>query len=161
MKSARSKACQLLLKFNYDVYIPISGDELLVIEKDGKLLKCLCRKAIIKDSGNPLLHIATRCGSKKYPIDAKVADFIAAVTDELIWIIAVSDIAEFDCLRLGSKWNHCLLGDNKIDDKRKKRITTVAKRAIKRMELGVADVEKEEQDALEEKQKLEDVFKEN
>ena len=166
MSSPRPKACQLLLKLNYNVYIPISGDEILVIElkntsfgNNGELIKCIPRKAFVQDGRNPLLHIATRCGKIKYPINDKVASHIVAIADSTLWLISIQDVMEFDSIRLGNKWNHCILGFNKIeDDSRKKRITTAAKRAMKKIETDVEAVVKEEQDAKDERDKLKSVF---
>lgn len=159
MKSSRTKACQLLIKFNYAIYIPISSDEVLIIEKDGKLLKCLTKTAIIKTDGSPVVNIANRSGSKRFPIDPKNATYLIAVSDTQIWLLPLIDILEYDALRLGAKWNHCLLGYNKADNNvKKKRITTAARRAIKKMTTEMSGIEKEKEDAKMEREKLENVF---
>ncbi len=107
---SRAKAIQLLLSKNYPIYIPISTAMTLVIEIGNELKKCHIRTVFIPKLGAPIVSIAQRMGKDQRFVDEQSADFILCVATDTLWLIPIADVASFISLRLGKKWEHCVLG---------------------------------------------------
>ena len=106
---SRAKAIQLLLAKNYSVYIPVNTDMTLVIEIANKLKKCHIRTVSIPKLGTPIVSVAQRAGKDRRFVDEESADYILCVAVDKLWLIPISDVASFISIRLGKKWEHCVL----------------------------------------------------
>lgn len=107
---SRAKAVQLLLAKNYNVYIPISIAMTLAIEKDNELKKCYIRTVAIPKLGAPIVSVVQRTGKDRRFLNEQSADYILCVSASKLWLIPVTDVASFISIRLGKKWEHCVLG---------------------------------------------------
>ncbi len=106
---SRAKAIQQLLAKNYNVYIPISTSKTLVLELNNELKKCLIRTVAIPKEGSPIVSIAQRTGNDQRLVDEQSTNYILCVAVDKLWLIPISDVASFISIRLGKKWEHCIL----------------------------------------------------
>ncbi len=117
---SRAKAVQLLLKKNYNVYIPIANDITLVLELNNEFKKCLVRPCYEAERGKPIASIAHRTGGQRRFVNEEMADYILVVDNDKLWLLPMEDVAAFTSVRLGKKWEHCILPVNVIVAEEKK-----------------------------------------
>jgi len=106
---SRAKACQLLITKGYNVWIPVATSTALVVEIDNVLKKCLIRMASHPTVGQPIITVAKRTKEHRCFIDEEAADCILCIDNDKLWLLPMSDVASFSSLRLGKKWEHCIL----------------------------------------------------
>lgn len=108
---SRANAIKLLLTKGYDIYIPLTIANVLVIDVNNSLKKCIVRAAYKPTNGNIIVSISQRTGGDRRFVDESSADYILCINDKTLWLLPMEDVAAFTSIRLGDKYASYILND--------------------------------------------------
>lgn len=120
-----------LIESGYQVYLPIGGSssELIVKNQEGILRTCRAQTASVDGDNSPILKV-----SGKADITA-----VVDVRTRNVWIIPTAEIEESTAIRLGKKWDDCLIPEPtsiEFKDRKKMRSGYLEELRKKAMNMG-------------------------